>query len=215
MKQDIGIFYKLLNSMEEKEYIENYISFNVALISAGLKPSVTFTFKKENGVLFTAWNKYGNDYLKNLNLNYIELRETEDALIILIYDEKLLMKFINKECNKSFLNSIGYKNTLAKEEVLKTLQDRYSKYKCPHELGIFLGYPIEDVIDFMECNKKKCLFCGYWKVYNRENKAKEIFNLFDEVKKVTASKIIKGSRAKTLSVSLRTQYKENQKLVLG
>lgn len=215
MKHDIKNFYELLNSMEDKEYIENYISFNVALISAGLKPSATFTLKRENKLLFKAWNKYGNDYLKSLNLNYIDLRDTENALIILIYDEKLLEKFVSKADNRKLLDSLGYENIDDINMVLNKLQVRYQEYNCPHELGVFLGYPIDDVVDFMKCSEKKCLFCGYWKVYNKGHKAKEIFNLFDEVKNVTASKLTEGVRAAILSDSLRVKYEVNQSLVLG
>lgn len=65
---------------------------------------------------------------------------------------------------------------------VNTLKDRYEKYNCPHELGVFLGYPLDDVRDFMEYNNKKCLGCGYWRVYNDITRAKEIFSKYDKVK---------------------------------
>lgn len=35
----------------------------------------------------------------------------------------------------------------------------------PHEMGLLLGYPIEDVVGFMEHSGKEYLYSGYWKVY--------------------------------------------------
>ena len=35
----------------------------------------------------------------------------------------------------------------------------------PHEMGVLLGYPVEDVRGFMEQNGQNALYQGYWKVY--------------------------------------------------
>ncbi len=41
----------------------------------------------------------------------------------------------------------------------------------PHEIGLFLGYPLEDVKSFIE-NKADCSKCsGCWKVYGNEQEA--------------------------------------------
>lgn len=207
MVEKISNFYNMLNSMEDREYIETFISYNVALISARLKPSITLNLiKGRDKDLFKLWNLYGRDYLDKINLDYINLRDSEKSLIILIYDKELLLKYLKKKENLSFLIKIGYSKYLILEEALDTLRLRYDKYKCPHELGVFLGYPIEDVKDFMECSKKKCITCGYWKVYNNENKAKTIFKLFDTVKDFTISNIIEGKRAEHLSVALKGEF---------
>lgn len=43
----------------------------------------------------------------------------------------------------------------------------------PHELGLFLGYPAEDVRGFID--RKQCKYIGLWKVYESdEEKARAI-----------------------------------------
>lgn len=42
----------------------------------------------------------------------------------------------------------------------------------PHEIGIFLGYPLEDVILFEKQNGKNCKYCGCWKSYSNAEEAK-------------------------------------------
>ena len=43
----------------------------------------------------------------------------------------------------------------------------------PHEVGLFLGYPPEDVEGFIENKACSCKLTGYRKVYSDEEKAKK------------------------------------------
>ena len=63
---------------------------------------------------------------------------------------------------------------------MKHLKYRLLKRTCfPHEIGVFLGYPLEDVKGFIDNKGKNCESCGVWKVYcNREEKDK----LFQKLK---------------------------------
>ena len=52
----------------------------------------------------------------------------------------------------------------------------------PHELGVFLEYPLYDIQEFMRQGGKNSKICGYWKVYDREDYAKNIFSLYDDAR---------------------------------
>ena len=209
-------FYKLLNSKDDKDYFETLISYNAALISARLKPAITLNISKCGSKnIYHTWCIYGKEYLDKLNLNFIDLRETEKSVVVLIYDEELLFKYLYKKENVSFLEEIGYPNDFTIEEALSVLRVRYKRYNCPHELGIFLGYPVDDVKDFMECSGKECLSCGYWKVYNGHERAETIFKLFDKVKEEAMDSIIKGHDTLLLSSIIRNKFEKNQKFILS
>lgn len=45
----------------------------------------------------------------------------------------------------------------------------------PHEIGLFLSYPIEDVLGFIENRGKNYILNGYWKVYGNEEEARKSF----------------------------------------
>ena len=48
----------------------------------------------------------------------------------------------------------------------------------PHEVGLFLGYPAEDVEGFIE-NKGRDFACaGYWKVYANEKETRALFEQY-------------------------------------
>lgn len=185
-------FYRSLDGVKPKEAIEKFLLFNSSLVIADIKPSVTVNIKKNYGENYKNWLEYGGEFLRRINLNYRTLKEDDNAVILLIYKDELLKNHIFKEKNRKFLKNIGYLNIDSVDYYVNFLRIRYQIYKCPHELGVFLGIPVEDVIDFMDCNKKKCLGCGYWKIYNNYDEAIETFRRYDEVKKKTISKLING-----------------------
>ncbi|ENZ02420.1 hypothetical protein HMPREF1092_01655 [Clostridium thermobutyricum] len=188
MSKKILDFYKKIGGMDTKESLEKYLLFTLSPVIGGLKPSSTITLsydKKE----YSIWSNYKKEFLEILKLKEIVLRKGTKAEIILIYNEENLLNCINKKDNREFLNKLGYDLTLTLEENLDILVYRYEKYHCPHELGVFLGIPIEDVIDFMGCSDKKCLMCGYWKVFNNYNNAKDIFNKYDISKNIMIKSI--------------------------
>lgn len=53
----------------------------------------------------------------------------------------------------------------------------------PHELGILLGYPPEDVEGFRRELGRNCKLNGYWKVYGNEKKAQARFDQFTRCRK--------------------------------
>lgn len=207
-------FYKSLNNMEERECIEKFLLFNTSLVISEVKPSATITLKKGIDSNYEKWIKYGEKFFESINIKYIELRECANALIILVYDEKQLSNYIFKEENRTFLKKLGYSYGNDIDAYVEKLKKRYDEFNCPHELGIFLGYPLNDVKDFMECSSKKCLACGYWRVYNDYNAAKEVFNIYDMIKEKTVNYILKGDSSYNVFCSLKNMISELECIAL-
>lgn len=199
-------FYDKLNSMEDKEYVETFFIYNLSLVIAGAKPAVTITIKKNNYKLYNNWNTLGRFFIEKLKLNYIELRESFEAIVIMVYDESILESQLNSKDNIEFLKNLGYPSNSSITDYVNTLKFRYQKYHCPHELGLFLGIPIKDVKDFMECTTKKCLLCKYWKVYNDINKAQRTFNTYDKIKDYTIENILNGNSSINLVLSIKNSF---------
>lgn len=99
---------------------------------------------------------------------------------------------------QEFLQSYGYRAEHGMvEDVLHRFQRRFTDYKegridFPHELGIFLGYPLHDVKGFIEHQGKDYLCSGYWKVYRDETKAKKTFQLYQAVKDMVLQMVDAG-----------------------
>lgn len=199
-------FYEKLESMQGTEHIENFLVYHTALVIAKVKPAVTITLGKRKMDRINDWNKCGRQFLESIDLKYIELRETENSIILLVYDEELLEKEINTKDHLEFLKTLGYSEKLNIDEYIKFLKVRYEKYHCPHELGVFLGIPIEDVKDFIKYTDKKCLLCGYWKVYNNKDYAEKMFTKYDKVKKFTMKSVLNGSLSRDLILSIKNCF---------
>ena len=49
----------------------------------------------------------------------------------------------------------------------------HSTQGFPHEIGVILGYPVDDVIEFENHEGQNCKYCGQWKSYTDIEKAKQ------------------------------------------
>lgn len=97
----------------------------------------------------------------------------DKSALIYAYRPAMLSRELNQPGVCGLLKMYGYDNCDV-NYCLDKLKTRLSHYSCfPHEIGIFLGYPLEDVVGFIENDGKNCETCGTWKVYcNREEKEK-------------------------------------------
>lgn len=200
-------FLNLLNNVNNERYIRSFVSYLISPVITGIKPSSTITLSKQGHNLYKLWDIYGENFLNDLNLKHILLRETLNSKVILIYDEINLMNTLYKKSSMDFLEKIDYKITMNIDDMLNHLVSRYKSFHCPHELGIFLGIPVKDVECFMECSETKCLLCGYWKVYKEEKKARKIFNLYDSSKEIIMNHLLSGKDLKEVYNLTNNVYK--------
>lgn len=205
MEMKIKHFMNKLKDMNDVEYFDKYMLFLLAPVVSGLKPSSTITLKK-NSKEYNIWNDYKDIFLNKTKLKHTLLREDNKAIILLIYSEKKLDGYISKKEVKKFLCKLDYNFEGDLENILRNLVERYNKFHCPHELGLFLGIPLQDVIDFMECTTKKCLLCGYWKVFNDFDGALQIFNDYNKSKEIVLDYVISESKPEDIILLLQDKF---------
>lgn len=115
------------------------------------------------------------------------LAKQEERLSFLIYRKQWLCDYVNQKENKNFLQQLGYAELSVQEQIKKLAEDYegylYGRKEFPHEMGIFLGYPLEDVQGFMVHKGKNYLYSGYWKVYENVEQAKAVFEIYDKARK--------------------------------
>jgi len=99
MKMTCLEFYNKLESMNGEEYIKNFLVYSTSLVIAKVKPAATITFKKYNRDLYSNWGSMGKAFIQSIGLDFIELRESDDSIVVLIYNQSLLEKYIGKEHN--------------------------------------------------------------------------------------------------------------------
>ena len=68
----------------------------------------------------------------------------------------------------------------------------------PHEIGVFLGYPLEDVKAFIRFRGAGYKVCGDWKVYGNQASAMHAFHCFRMCRDYCHAQLNKGKSLESL-----------------
>ena len=123
--------------------------------------------------------------------------------LLYIYRPGRLQNDLNMEEAKDLLARFGY-DVSNPEDCIRRLSDRI--HECdefPHEVGLFLGYPPEDVKGFIQFRGRNSKTSGYWKVYGDVNHAQKQFDRFSKCTGVYLKCLERGLPIAKLAV--RTQ----------
>ncbi len=153
----------------------------------GLKVGSIFSYKYDSYKELYSRILYWNSLLNSRGIFVTLLKHKNSKVIVYIYDKQYLRTIITNKNISSFLSTYGYNNT-DEQACINLLKKRFIITKsCPHEIGIFLGYPLADVKSFIKHNGKNSLYTGYWKVQQKCPKGHRInlmgCKMFDWVEK--------------------------------
>lgn len=179
----ISWYLQKIGNYQPPDYLLSIIAYHSAPVLEGEKPAVLLTFGNEGT------RKLNDVWLKNRgllpaagNFRYFELRRTSERTVVLFYHPSLLQEVLREESAAHYLRSCGYRRELTVETALSDLKTRY-RAGCPHEIGIFLGIPLPDVLGFINNRGKKALLNGYWKVYHDPAPKLALFSRYQEAKR--------------------------------
>ena len=106
-------------------------------------------------------DKYNHMYNQK-GLHFRILYACPKRTLLYVYRPAMVASYIQDQAVMAFLTQYGY-----------------AAGDCfPHESGIFLGYPLEDVCGFITHKGNHAKICGDWKVYGDADKASRIFRMF-------------------------------------
>ncbi len=101
-----------------------------------------------------------------------------NASLIYLYRRNLLQENLSHPLSRSLLLSLHYRGRDTEELVEQLGQRMEENVSFPHEIGLFLGYPPEDVAGFVKHKGAGCKISGCWKVYGDVGKARMLFDLY-------------------------------------
>ena len=86
-------------------------------------------------------------------------------ILILVYDTELTEKIFQKKVIQNYLARFGYAADTGVQDFLNQIAAKIAGGESfPHEIGIILGYPPEDIEGFKRYKGRNFKCCGYWKV---------------------------------------------------
>ena len=97
---------------------------------------------------------------------------------VLFINEKSMEKvLVNKRCI-NFLKFVGYPADYELNDYMDELVFRLQSEEFPHEIGVFLGYPLKDVLGFMGYGKNELVEVRNWRIYGDKEISYEVYNNF-------------------------------------
>ncbi len=180
--------------------LEKMIVEHCAPTLAGLKMAGVFGYKIENELEFKKSILSVNEILNGKGVFVDVINRDSDRVLVYVYRKQKLNNYLNSKEVKDFLHNYGY-DEMDIDVCLRTLKARVSECgSFPHEIGIFLGYPLDDVQGFIQhrgCNYK---MCGIWKVYGDVISASKKFDLYRKCKRAYNVQLSSGKDISQLTV---------------
>ena len=93
------------------------------------------------------------------------LADRGDSLLVLLYQPAALAGLLAEKKVQAVLLRAGYATPDNTSEALTELERRVGGGGFPHEIGVFLGYPLKDVVGFLGWARLPFACQGPWKIY--------------------------------------------------
>lgn len=168
--------------------LEVQLALQCAPVLAGIKPSNLLNIsvkeiERVKGMFYDTAVKVYFLYHKN------------GMVSLLLYRQEALEEYLMQSMVQQILDVIGYPTT-SMTEILQEFSIRYQNYKqlngsFPHEMGLLMGYPPEDVWGFIQNKGQGAKYSGYWKVYGNLAKALHTFQQYEQAKEQAVRMIAK------------------------
>lgn len=171
--------------------IETQLALQCAPLIAGLKMSNLLIIEGDNFCEI-------RQVLRDTSISCFALSKTKQRLMTILYNKEKLEAYLSDRNVKAFLRECGYQET-SLSKILPEFGLRYQKYvsgkeEFPHEMGVLLGYPIEDVEGFMKNEGENFLYIGYWKVYANLSVKIQLFRKFEIARETLIQLVSNGVR---------------------
>ena len=164
--------------------IEKFMIAHCSPTLASIKTANLFGVKKDAIENINDEINLVNDKIAYKGVETIVLKEDDHRALVYVCRKDKLAEDLNKPGVSKFLKTYGYENNQV-EYAIERLKNRIKESdEFPHEIGIFLGYPLGDVIGFIENGGKNSKCVGCWKVYCNQCQAMKLFAQFDKCKRV-------------------------------
>jgi hypothetical protein len=154
---------------DERECLASFLALEAAEVLAGEKPANLINVANQRRAcgrnLYLLWRRHGAALLQRSGLAVRELAGRGDSLLLFLYRPQALAALLARRNVAAFLRRAGYRDPADPQDSLAQLQGRLAGEGFPHEIGVFLGYPLKDVAGFMGWAPLPFTCQGPWKIY--------------------------------------------------
>ena len=116
-----------------------------------------------------------NKKLVPKGIRVLPLRVRKGRALIYAYRPNALESDLTDHRARALLLKYGYVPENPNGCVVHLIHRLRSEGEFPHEIGVFLGYPLTDVVGFIENEGRNFTCCGCWKAYGGPQAAQRHF----------------------------------------
>lgn len=147
---------------------------------AGLKTASLFSCQAEPPkLLYHSLSRFNRKFVPK-GVRMIPIATVKDRTLLYMYRPSMLEKDLSESLAQEILAQAGYPLGDVPRCIAKLRERLHMEANFPHEIGLFLGYPSEDVSGFMRLGAKHAKCVGAWRVYGDETAAKRKFALYEK-----------------------------------
>lgn len=161
----------------ERDCLASYLALESAEVVAGVKPGNLINVVNRRRSCgrnpYQLWRTHG-DLLAATELRAVELLDRGSSLLLYIYRDDLLREVLGRRPVLTMLGKCGYCDPASPALALPQLKARVGDGSFPHEIGIFLGYPLKDVLAFMGQIALPFACQGPWRIYGNPRQSLEL-----------------------------------------
>ena len=179
---------------------EDYLIRHCAPTLAGIKTANLFTCPYRERKDLLSFIRKTNRKLIRKGLRVLPLRFTEEKALIYVYRPGKLAADLSDSTAASILHSKGYCTGNCEKCIGQLARKIRCEAEFPHEIGLFLGYPPEDVNGFIINRGGGYKWVGNWKVYGDEEAAKKTCEKYKKCTDTYRSMFASGKTIMQLTV---------------
>lgn len=158
--------------------------------------SCPFPSKEDMRACLLRWNRL----LRTRGLLVLPLHTRKDRTLIYIYCPQALRQDLEHGQAARLLSELNYPLPCPQRCIVRLMNRLTEADTFPHEIGLFLGYPPEDVLGFLS-DPTACKFSGCWKVYGDVSAAKTCFEAYRKCTQTCCSLLARGFSLEQLATA--------------
>ncbi len=187
---------------------EEYVIDHCSPTLAGLKTANMFPVKLEAGEDINEEVRNLNRILGEKGIRTVILRRSAGNALLYLYRPDYLGRDLAVPAAREILQSKGYCCGSTGNFVVQLIRHMAEDAEFPHEVGLFLGYPPEDVRCFMKDSRCGVKCTGCWKAYGNEEEAEKTFAKYRKCTEAYRRQLVKGKSM--LQLTVRTAGRSRQ-----
>lgn len=179
---------------------EQYLIDHCSPTLAGLKTGNMFPVRLEPDEDVHEEIRKWNRMLAQKGIRIVVLRRDDRMALLYLYRPDYLDRDLDCPAARQILKEKGYRCTSSASCIAQLIRHMAEDREFPHEVGLFLGYPPEDVRGFMQDPRCGVKCSGCWKAYGNEEEARKTFLKYKKCTAVYRRELAKGRSLLQLTV---------------